>query len=120
MSTRSEPVKIKDQKGDIICQRFLEQFPRSDLDRLEIGETYAERFVTLENGAALVVDNNLELLHALSAASQQRGEQFVKLLADRQDAPFERDFGVLDICDAGWGAWHESVTQTLELGEWPG
>ena len=81
--------------------------------------TYPERSLALQNIAILVVNSDLQLLHARGAASEQRREHLGELVADRQLAALERNFSVLDVSDASGGAGDELVAQLLQLREGP-
>lgn len=58
-------------------------------------------------------------MHTLGTFGEKRGEHLLELVADGELAALERHLGVLDVSNAGRGAWDESVAQCLCLGEGP-
>lgn len=81
--------------------------------------TYLKRLFAAKNATILGVNHNLELLHAVGAVGEERWEKREELLSDGHGAFLERDFGILDICDAGRCAWDKLVSQFLQGRERP-
>ena len=81
--------------------------------------TYLKRLFTAKNAAVLGVNHDLELLHAVGAVGEERWEKREELVSDGHGGFLERDFGVLDVCDAGRCAWDKLVSQFLQGRERP-
>ena len=81
--------------------------------------TYLKRLFTAENASILGVNYNFKLLHAISSISQERGKQLKEFISDRHGTFLERDFGVLDICNASRCTWDKLMSQFLQSRERP-
>jgi len=77
----------------------------------------ANRCIALENGAILVIDEDLKLWHASGTTSKQGREHLLELITDGELTVSKGHLGVLDVCKTGRCAWHEFVSQLLQLGE---
>ena len=81
--------------------------------------TYSEWFVAGEKFSVLVVDLDLQLLHAFATTSQQSGEHLLEIVLDGELSAGERNLGVGDISNASGGAWHKVVSVSLKRREFP-
>lgn len=79
--------------------------------------TYADWCITFQNRAVLVINDDLQLLHAISAVSEQRREHLRELVTDGQHTALEGDLSILDVGDASRGARDEFMADLLQLGE---